>query len=403
MIIFQKPIHLSLLLLFAAALPTGLAAQTPEAAIVGNANSVLNEIMAVPAKQIPQSMFAAAEGIAIVPNVIKGGFVIGVRHGKGVVVVRDENRAWQAPVFITLSGGSVGWQAGLQATDVILVFKTKKSVQGLMSGKFTIGVDAAAAAGPVGRQAAAATDTSLGAEIYSYSRSRGLFAGVALDGSVLQVDGTANQAYYQGGTQLPPSAGVLLQNIARYSPTGAAPAAAAVAMPAAQNPAPAFNPGTNPNPSPMSAGTAAPASLAPATAFDPGTNPNPNPIPGGAAAPASLAPADPQALPRQLAASSQKLGLVLDDTWKQFLALPPSIYTGTGAPPAASVNDALKRFDSVAKDPRYTALVQRPEFRETYTLLQNYAKQLSAQPQGSLLLPPPPGQASSVPQATPRY
>ena len=377
MLIFQKPINLSLLLLAVVLLPTGLAAQTPQAATVGNANNVLNEIMAVPAKQIPQAMLAGAEGIAIVPNVIKGGFVIGIRHGKGVVVIRDVNRGWQAPVFITLSGGSVGWQAGLQATDVILVFKTQKSVQGLMSGKFTIGADAAVAAGPVGRQAAAATDSALGAEIYSYSRSRGLFAGVSLDGSVLQVDAAANQAYYQGGaTQLPPSAAALLQNIARYTATNADPAAV----------------------------VATPAGGAPAIGLNPTASPNLGPVPGQTAAPASLAPVDPQILPRQLATASQRLGLVLDDNWKQFLALPPSIYAGTGAPPAASMNDVLKRFDAVAKDPRYSALMQRPEFRETYTMLQSYVKQMSAQPQGGLQLPAPPGQTSSAPQQPlPRY
>ena len=375
-----KPIILSLLLLPFLLPPTDLAAQTPEAAIVGNANNVLNEIMAVPAKQIPQAMLADAQGIAIVPNVIKGGFVVGVRYGKGVVVVREPNGAWKAPVFMTLTGGSVGWQAGLQATDVILVFKTQKSVPGLMSGKFTIGADAAVAAGPVGRQAAAATDSRLGAEIYSYSRSRGLFAGIALDGSVLQVDAAANQAYYQGGsygggTQLPPSAVALLENIARYTPTGAAPATGAVAMPAGQNPAIVPNPLGSPN---LGA------------------------VPGAAGVPAGVGQADPQILSQQLATASQRLGLVLDENWKRFLALPPSIYTGGAAPPVASMNDALKRFEAVSRDPRYSALIQRAEFRETYTLLQSYVQQFSAQPQGNLLLPPPPGQTSAVPQQTPR-
>ena len=112
-------------------------------------------------------------------------------------MVRDEQGAWQAPQFVSLTGGSVGWQAGVQATDVILVFKTQKSIQGLMEGKFTLGVDAAAAAGPVGREATAATDATLKAEIYSYSRSRGLFAGVSLDGSALQIEYEANQSYYR--------------------------------------------------------------------------------------------------------------------------------------------------------------------------------------------------------------
>jgi SH3 domain-containing YSC84-like protein 1 len=139
--------------------------------------------------------------------VLKGGFVVGVRHGRGVALVRDEQGAWRPPVFVSLTGGSIGWQAGLQATDVILVFRTSKSVQGLLNGKFTIGADAAAAAGPVGRQASAATDAQLRAEILSYSRSRGLFAGVSLDGSMLQIDQATTQAYYQLGSLIPNAAG----------------------------------------------------------------------------------------------------------------------------------------------------------------------------------------------------
>src|SRR5207253_1884276 len=122
----------------------------------------------------------------------------GARYGRGIVMVRDERGYWRPPAFVTLAGGSFGWQIGLQVTDIVLVFKTRSSVDGLMRGKFTLGADAAAAAGPVGREAAAATDAELRAEIYTYSRSRGLFAGVSLDGSVLSVDHTANAAFYQG-------------------------------------------------------------------------------------------------------------------------------------------------------------------------------------------------------------
>jgi lipid-binding SYLF domain-containing protein len=365
LVVFKSsPFFASLLLLsplfFAS---SELAAQTPQADIVGNANNVLNQIMAVPAKQIPQSMLADAQGIAIVPDVVKGGFIVGLRHGKGIVVVREPGGGWRAPVFISLTGGSVGWQAGIQATDVILVFKTQKSVQGLMEGKFTIGADAAAAAGPVGRQAAAATDSRLGAEIYSYSRSRGLFAGIALDGSVLQVDAAANQAYYQGGYgaggPLPASAQTLLQNIARYTSATNAPVAS-----------------------------------------DPMGSPLP---PNAAGAPVDLSPQDTRPLSQQLATASQRLASILDDNWKAFLALPPSIYTGGAAPQPASMNDALKRFDTVAKDPRYAALAQRAEFRETHALLQRYIQQLSASSRGGLVLPPPPGQAGTAAQPKSRY
>ena len=190
-------------------------AQNPsrEEATIQAAGTVLDEVMAIPAKGIPRSMLESAEGVAIIPNVIKGGFIIGARYGTGVLVIK-ENGYWRAPVFIRLTGGNLGWQAGVQATDVVLVFKSQRSIQGILSGTFTLGVDAAAAAGPVGREASAATDVSLKSEIYSYSRSRGIFAGVSFDGSALTIDQFANAAYYQqaaaaGAGSVPPSARAL--------------------------------------------------------------------------------------------------------------------------------------------------------------------------------------------------
>ena len=159
------------------------------------------------------------------PGLLKGGFVVGIRHGRGVIVVRDDGGGWRPPAFITITGGSFGWQVGVQAADIVLVFKTKTSVESLMKGKFTLGGGVAAAAGPVGRQAEAGTDARLKAEIFSYSRSRGLFAGLALDGSIIQVDTKSNVAYYgvaragQAGqpVTLPPSAVRLMQEIAKYT------------------------------------------------------------------------------------------------------------------------------------------------------------------------------------------
>src|SRR5262249_39673209 len=153
---------------------------------------------------------------------------IGGRYGHGVLVMRNQQGVWRAPSFITIAGGSIGWQLGIQATDMILVFKTEKRVQGLINGKFTLGVDAAPAAGPVGREASASTDVQLKAEIYSYSRSRGLFAGAVFDGSVISMDNAATAAYYRGtgilwqdgppnqAPALPPSAATLLATIAAY-------------------------------------------------------------------------------------------------------------------------------------------------------------------------------------------
>ncbi len=158
--------------------------------------SVLQEIHQIPEQTVPPKLLQDAEGIAIIPAVVKVGVVIGGRYGKGVVSLRKEDKSWSNPLFLSVKGGSVGWQIGAQSTDVILVFKTKRSLDGIMKGKFTLGADAAVAAGPVGRTASAATDVQLKAEVYSYSRSRGLFAGIALDGAKLSIEEEDNREYY---------------------------------------------------------------------------------------------------------------------------------------------------------------------------------------------------------------
>ena len=127
---------------------------------------------------------------------VKLGFIVGGRHGTGVLLVRDKEGKWSSPLFVSITGGSIGWQVGAQSTDVLLVFKSRKSVEGIKKGKFTLGADAAVAAGPVGRSVEAATDVKLKAEIYSYSRSRGLFAGISLEGAALQIDADANASFY---------------------------------------------------------------------------------------------------------------------------------------------------------------------------------------------------------------
>jgi lipid-binding SYLF domain-containing protein len=157
---------------------------------------VVREIVAIPEKGIPPVLLRNAQGIAIIPSVIKVGFVLGGRFGKGAVLVRKETGDWSAPVLVQLVGGSVGWQVGAQSTDVVLVFKSKESIDGLLAGKVTLGGDATVAAGPVGRHVEAATDPKLDAEVFSYSRSRGLFAGVSLQGTVLQIDAEANEVVY---------------------------------------------------------------------------------------------------------------------------------------------------------------------------------------------------------------
>ena len=164
-----------------------------------NAVRVLKEIMMAPDKAIPKDLLQNAHAIAVIPDVIKAGFVVGGRRGEGVIAVKTRDGTWSNPSFITLTGGSVGFQAGVSSTDVVLVFRTQRGVDSSVHGKFTLGADASAAAGPVGRTAQASTDAQLKAEIYSYSRSRGLFAGVALDGSALTIDNDANQSVYGEG------------------------------------------------------------------------------------------------------------------------------------------------------------------------------------------------------------
>jgi len=167
---------------------------TREDARLITATEVLDELRATPDQNVPAWLMQRAYGVAVIPDVLKGAFLFGGRYGNGVLTVRNAAGRFSDPIFITLAGGSIGWQIGATSTDVVLVFVTPRSVQNFARGKFTLGVDASVAAGPVGRQGEA--DAGVNAEIYSYSRARGLFAGVALNGTVLAFDRGANRAYY---------------------------------------------------------------------------------------------------------------------------------------------------------------------------------------------------------------
>ena len=168
-----------------------------ESATVEASAEVVDALAAIPLKGIPPALFKDSQGVAIFPGVLKAGFLVGGRFGRGVILVREKDDSWSAPTFIRIRGGSFGFQIGAQSTDLILLFKTKDGVDRILKGKgkITLGADAAVAAGPIGRQAEAATDAQLKAEIYSYSRSRGLFAGLALEGAVLMVDAAATDEY----------------------------------------------------------------------------------------------------------------------------------------------------------------------------------------------------------------
>jgi lipid-binding SYLF domain-containing protein len=166
-----------------------------EARRVRDAATVFGEIMAAEDKAIPGAILGKATGIAIFPNTVKAGFVVGGMRGRGIISARGAN-GWSTPAFLTLTGGSFGLQIGGQAADIILVINGQRGLENLVSNQFKIGADAAIAAGPVGRDAQAATDIQLRAQILSYSRARGLFAGVTINGSTIRQDVDANQRFY---------------------------------------------------------------------------------------------------------------------------------------------------------------------------------------------------------------
>jgi lipid-binding SYLF domain-containing protein len=196
----KTSMHRLLLVGLALLLPTMVVhAEDPPLVRASNAVRVLKDIMQAPDKSIPTDLLRDAKAIAVIPDLLKVGFIFGGRRGEGLISVKSPNGTWSNPSFITMTGGSVGFQVGVSSTDVVLVFRTQRGVDSIVNGKFTLGADASAAAGPVGRTATASTDSQLKAEIYSYSRSRGLFAGVALDGSALRIDYDANAAVYGAG------------------------------------------------------------------------------------------------------------------------------------------------------------------------------------------------------------
>jgi lipid-binding SYLF domain-containing protein len=160
-------------------------------------SQVLEELRNVRDQGIPDRLLERAYGIAVIPDMTKVAFLAGGRRGHGVLVVRNKQGRFTDPVFVTMTGGSFGWQWGVQQTDIVLVFTTPKGVEGINGGKVTLGADASVAAGPVGRQASAATDATFRSEVYSYSRNRGVFGGISVDGSVLSIDDRANAELYK--------------------------------------------------------------------------------------------------------------------------------------------------------------------------------------------------------------
>lgn len=177
--------------------PVILLAQSDQADRIKDATTVLQEIMDAPDKAIPKGVLEKAEAIAVFPGTLKGGFVIAAHRGRGIISVRDRAaHRWSSPAFLTLTGGSIGAQIGGQSIDVVLIVMNRRGVENLLQNQFKIGATAGVAAGPIGRDAQAATDIQLRAEILSYSRSRGLFAGVSLEGSSIRQDRDWNEDFY---------------------------------------------------------------------------------------------------------------------------------------------------------------------------------------------------------------
>jgi lipid-binding SYLF domain-containing protein len=192
---------------------------------IEKATRVFHEIMTTPDKGIPRDLLEKAKCVAIIPGEEKLAFIFGGNYGKGLATCRTAD-GWSAPMFVAVGGGSVGFQIGGSFTDVVMLFMNDHALQSLMGDKFKIGADATVAAGPVGRQAAAGTDVKLNAEILSYSRSKGIFAGVSVSGAVVQADHSGDKAMYgrdvthqeilQGKVAVPASARRLVADLGRY-------------------------------------------------------------------------------------------------------------------------------------------------------------------------------------------
>ena len=190
------------------------------------AGTIMDEIMAAPDKGIPEEVLSSAECVAIVPSFLKGGFIVGGAYGKGVATCRTPN-GWSAPAFFRMEGGSVGFQIGGEAADLVFLIMNQHGMQRLMSSKFQIGADAAAAAGPVGRHAEGDTDWKMRAEVLTYSRSRGLFAGISLKGNTLRQDKDDTRAFYgrmvpfrtslTGAIAAPAEAHTFLASVSKYA------------------------------------------------------------------------------------------------------------------------------------------------------------------------------------------
>jgi len=321
-----------------------------EDSILTESSRCLNEIMAIPGKAIPSFLFEKAEGIAIFPGLVRGGFFVGAQHGKGVLVVKNDEGLWEAPRFIKLTGGSLGFQAGIQSADIILIFCTRRSIHAAVKGQFTIGADASAAAGPVGRQASASTNVTLSSEIYSYSRSRGLFLGVAVDGCVLDVEDETSQKYYANG--ISESARQLTQLTQSYVENAIRSESENQSSVQQNSDSIEYSAQIlSDAPSPLESGTADNSAISEKEAA------------------------------RQLLVSAHAAFMkILDPEWQRWLALPPEVLSPVSSEwssqnssgPSAELLTLNERLQRLSEDPKYAQLVSRTEFTQVKILLEQY-------------------------------
>jgi len=295
----MRKISLALLVLFATSGWAQSGARSADIERVQTASTILTQIMEAPDKGIPDSIMSGAKCIAVVPSMLKISFIFGANYGKGIATCRT-TAGWSAPTFFRIEGGSFGFQAGGQASDLVLIIRTDEGMQHLLQSKFKLGADASASAGPVGRDAQAATDLTMRAQILTYSRSRGLFLGVSLAGAVVRQDDGDTQAFYgkdwtfysllNGEVPAPPDSENFLKTVERYAPTQRAairpaPASAPAAQPAA---AITSTPATDPTPA---ATPADPTPTDPTAAETPAADPAKAPATAPVATPAT--PTDP--------------------------------------------------------------------------------------------------------------
>jgi SH3 domain-containing YSC84-like protein 1 len=282
----MKKISVAMLVAFSMALCAASERRGATIDRVQTSSTILSQIMSAPDSAIPDAIMNGAKCIAIVPSDLKASFIFGANYGKGVATCRTE-QGWSAPVFFIMTGGSFGFQAGGQASDLVLVIRTDDGMQHLLQSKFKLGADASAAAGPVGRDAQAATDLTMRAQILTYSRSRGLFLGVSLGGALIRQDEADTQAFYgkdwtfysllKGEVPAPQDSQALLKMVEKYAPTPKV--RAQVTSPAAPAPTTTAAPATAP------ASTATPpAAPSPASDVTPDAAPDSTPAPAPTAA-----------------------------------------------------------------------------------------------------------------------